>query len=164
MSNMTLREHPDIDEAMWTAIDDVIAANRGKPGSIITVLRESQAIAGYLPVELIDYISTCMNLPVSEVFGVASFYSLFSMKPRGRHTVRLCLGTACYVKGVKEALARITNTFQVEEGETTEDRRFSLEGVRCLGACGLAPVMVIGPDTYGDIRADKVIDILEKYE
>lgn len=164
MSTVTLREHPDIDEAMWTAIDDVIAANRGKPGSIITVLRESQAVAGYLPVELINYIGVHMNLPVSEVFGVASFYSLFSMKPKGRHTVRMCLGTACYVKGVKESLARITNTFHVKEGETSEDRRFSLEGVRCLGACGLAPVMVIGQDTYGDISADKVIDILEKYE
>jgi NADH:ubiquinone oxidoreductase subunit E len=113
---------------------------------------------------LIDYISINMNLPVSEVFGVASFYSLFSMKPKGRHTVRVCLGTACYVKGIKEALARISNTFQVNEGETSEDRRFSLEGVRCLGACGLAPVMVIGDDTYGAISADKVIDILEKYE
>jgi NADH:ubiquinone oxidoreductase subunit E len=164
MSTKARREHPDIDEDMWTSIDAVIAANRGKPGSIITVLRESQDIAGYLPVELIDYISVNMNLPVSEVFGVASFYSLFSMKPKGRHTVRMCLGTACYVKGVKEALARITNTFQVEEGETSEDRRFSLEGVRCLGACGLAPVMVVGQDTYGDISADKVIDILDKYE
>ena len=164
MSTVTKREHPDIDEAMWTAIDAVIAANRGKPGSIITVLRESQDIAGYLPVELIDYISTHMNLPVSEVFGVASFYSLFSMKPKGRHTIRMCLGTACYVKGVKESLARISNTFEVEEGETSPDRRFSLEGVRCLGACGLAPVMVVGNDTYGDISADKVIDVLEKYE
>ena len=164
MSTVIKREHPDIDETMWAAIDAVIAENRGKQGSIITVLRESQAIAGYLPVELIDYISANMNLPVSEVFGVASFYSLFSMKPKGRHTVRMCLGTACYVKGVKEALARISNTFKVAEGETSEDRRFSLEGVRCLGACGLAPVMVIGADTYGDISADKVVDILEKYE
>jgi len=149
---------------MWASIDEVIAENRGRPGSIITVLRESQAIAGYLPVELIDYISANMNLPVSEVFGVASFYSLFSMKPKGRHTIRMCLGTACYVKGVKEALARITNTFALNEGETSEDRRFSLEGVRCLGACGLAPVMVVGGDTYGAISADKVIDILEEYE
>jgi len=164
MSTVTKRQHPDIDDTMWNSIDEVIAQNRGKPGSIITVLRESQQIAGYLPVELIDYISINMNLPVSEVFGVASFYSLFSMKPKGRHTVRVCLGTACYVKGIKEALARISNTFQVNEGETSEDRRFSLEGVRCLGACGLAPVMVIGDDTYGAISADKVIDILEKYE
>jgi len=164
MGIKTRREHPDINESMWADIDAVIAANRGKPGSIITVLRESQDIAGYLPVELIDYISANMNLPVSEVFGVASFYSLFSMKPKGRHTVRMCLGTACYVKGVKEAMVRITNTYQVEEGETSEDRRFSLEGVRCLGACGLAPVMVVGQDTYGDISADKIIDILDKYE
>ena len=164
MSTVIKRQHPDIEDTMWASIDEVIAENRGKPGSIITVLRESQEIAGYLPVELIDYISANMNLPVSEVFGVASFYSLFSMKPRGRHTVRMCLGTACYVKGIKESLARISNTFQVNEGETSEDRRFSLEGVRCLGACGLAPVMVVGGDTYGAISADKVIDILDKYE
>jgi len=164
MGIKAIREHPDIEESMWTAIDAVIAANRGKPGSIITVLRECQDIAGYLPIELIDYISVNMNLPVSEVFGIASFYSLFSMKPKGRHTVRMCLGTACYVKGVKEVMARITNTYQVAEGETSEDRRFSLEGVRCLGACGLAPVMVIGSDTHGDISAEKIIDILDKYE
>ena len=164
MSTVVKREHPDIDDTMWASIDEVIAENRRKPGSIITVLRESQDIAGYLPVELIDYISANMNLPVSEVFGVASFYSLFSMKPKGRHTVRMCLGTACYVKGIQQALARISNTFQVNEGETSEDRRFSVEGVRCLGACGLAPVMVVGDDTYGAISADKVIDILEKYE
>ena len=164
MGIKAIREHPDIEESMWTAIDAVIAANRGKPGSIITVLRECQDVAGYLPIELIDYISVHMNLPVSEVFGIASFYSLFSMKPKGRHTVRICLGTACYVKGVKEVMARITNTYQVEEGETSEDRRFSLEGVRCLGACGLAPVMVVGSDTHGDISSDKIIDILDKYE
>jgi NADH:ubiquinone oxidoreductase subunit E len=164
MSSVPKREHPDIDDSMWAAIDKVIAANRGKPGSIITVLRESQKVAGYLPGALIDYISVHMNLPVSEVFGVASFYSLFSMKPKGRHTVRMCLGTACYVKGVKEALARISNTFKVKEGETSEDRRFTLEGVRCLGACGLAPVMVVDSDTHGAISADKIIDILEKYE
>jgi len=164
MSTAIKRQHPDMDDAMWASIDEVIAENRGKPGSIITVLRESQKIAGYLPVVLIDYISENMNLAGSEVFGVASFYSLFSMKPKGRHTVRMCLGTACYVKGVKEALARISNTYKVNEGETSEDRRFSLEGVRCLGACGLAPVMVVDSDTYGAISADKVIDILEEYE
>jgi NADH:ubiquinone oxidoreductase subunit E len=157
-------KHPDITDDMWTQIDTIIAENKPKPGSIITVLRECQNVVGYLPVELIDYIGRGMNLPPSDVYGVASFYALFSMEPKGRHTIKLCLGTACYVKGIKEVLNRISNQYQVKEGGTTEDRRFSLEAVRCLGACGLAPVMVVNSDTHGDVKADGVIDILEKYE
>ena len=157
-------QQDDITEEMWTQIDDIIAAHRDQGGAVITVLRECQDVVGYLPVELIDYISQGLNISPSEVFGVASFYSLFSMQPKGRHTVKLCLGTACYVKGIKEVLSRIKNKYKVEEGGTTEDRRFSLEGVRCLGACGLAPVMVIGADTHGDVTSDTIIDILEKYQ
>jgi NADH:ubiquinone oxidoreductase subunit E len=157
-------EHPDVTEQMWTQIDALIADHRGSGGAVITVLRECQDVVGYLPVELIDYIGQGLNIAPSEVFGVASFYSLFSMQPKGRHTVKVCLGTACYVKGIKEVLSRIKNTFKLEEGGTTEDRRFSLEGVRCLGACGLAPVMVINADTHGAVSADAILDILEKYE
>ena len=156
--------HADITEEMWTRIHAVIADNKDKPGSIITVLRECQQIVGYLPVELMDFISAAMNLPSSEVFGVASFYALFSMEPKGRHLVKLCLGTACYVKGIKESLVRIKNRYKLEEGGTSEDRRFSLEGVRCLGACGLAPVMVVDEDTHGAISSDTVLDILDRYE
>ena len=164
MTNAFRPEHPDISDAMWNDIDRVIDVNRHGAGAVITVLRECQDVVGYLPVELIDYIGHGLNISPSEVFGVASFYSLFSMEPKGRHTIRVCIGTACYVKGIKEVLARIGNTFNVEEGGTTEDRRFSLEGVRCLGACGLAPVMVIGGDTHGAVSSDTVIDILDKYE
>ena len=128
------------------------------------MLRECQNVVGYLPVELIDYIGQGLNIAPSEVFGVASFYSLFSFQPKGRHTVRVCLGTACYVKGIKEVLSRVKNAFKLEEGGTTEDRRFSLEGVRCLGACGLAPVMVVDSDTHGAVSSDTILDILEKYE
>jgi len=155
--------HPDINDDMWSQIDAVIQKNRPISGAVITVLRECQTIAGYLPVELLDYISQGLNLPASSVYGVASFYSLFSMVPKGRHTIKMCLGTACYVKGIKEALSRIENEYQLEEGGTTEDRRFSLEAVRCLGACGLAPVMVVGQDTYGDVSSDKVLELLKKY-
>lgn len=157
-------EHPDITEAMWDQIDTIIRANRFQAGAVITVLRECQNAVGYLPVALIDYISRGLNKPSSEVFGVASFYSLFSMQPKGRHRVKVCLGTACYVKGIKEVMSRIKNTFQLEEGGTTEDRRFSLEGVRCLGACGLAPVMVVDQDTHGAVTSDAVIDVLKRYE
>jgi NADH:ubiquinone oxidoreductase subunit E len=157
-------QHADINDEMWAAIDKVIAANAARPGAVITVLRECQSVVGYLPVELIDYISAGLNLSSSEVFGVASFYALFSMKPKGRHIVKVCAGTACYVKGIKEVITRIRNQYRVEEGGTTEDRRFSLEAVRCLGACGLAPVMVINNDTHGAVSSDTVLAILERYE
>jgi NADH:ubiquinone oxidoreductase subunit E len=148
---------------MWQSIDAIIAAHKGIAGSIIAVLRECQNAVGYLPVELMDYIGRGLNLPSSEIFGVASFYALFSMTPKGRHTIKLCMGTACYVKGIKEVLSRVQNQYHLKEGGTTADRRFSLEAVRCLGACGLAPVMVVGADTHGDVSSDKVIDILESY-
>ncbi|MCJ8499907.1 complex I 24 kDa subunit family protein [Desulfatitalea alkaliphila] len=164
MSTFEHPEHPDIDEAMWSRINQVIDTNRSVSGAIITVLRECQDVVGYLPVPLLDYIGRGMNLPRSEVYGVASFYALFSMTPKGRHTIKLCLGTACYVKGIKEVMSRIENKYHVKDGGTTEDRRFSVQGVRCLGACGLAPVVVIGQDTHGDVTSDKIIDIVERYE
>ena len=157
-------QHPDIQDEMWTEIDQIIAANRNVPGSVIGVLRECQDVVGYLPVELIDYISYGLNLSRSEVFGVASFYSLFSFEPKGRHLIKVCMGTACYVKGIQESVRRIENKYDLNEGGVSEDRRFSLEAVRCLGACGLAPVVVVDQDTYGGVKADKVIELLEKYE
>ena len=164
MAPDTRPEHPDISDEMWLNIDEIIAANRHIPGSIIGVLRECQDVVGWLPIELIDYISDGLNLSRSEVFGVASFYSLFSMAPKGRHQIKACMGTACYVKGIKEVMSRISNEYHFNEGGTTEDRRFTLEAVRCLGACGLAPVVVVDKDTYGDVKADKVIEVLEQYE
>ncbi|MFH1153378.1 MAG: NAD(P)H-dependent oxidoreductase subunit E [Pseudomonadota bacterium] len=164
MKQSTRPYHPDINGDMWDRIDTVIANGKGKPGSLITVLRESQEVAGYLPKELLEHISKGLYLPLSQVFGVATFYSFFSLSPKGRHIVRVCTGTACYVKGIKEAIGRIHNTYALCEGETTEDRRFTLEGVRCLGACGLAPVMVVDKDVHGAVTSDKVIDILENYK
>ena len=157
-------QHPDIQDDMWSRIDEIIAANRSVPGSVIGVLRECQDVVGYLPVGLIDYISNGLNLSRSEVFGVASFYALFSFEPKGRHLIKVCMGTACYVRRIKEAINRIENEYNVKEGGVSEDRRFSLEAVRCLGACGLAPVMVVDQDTYGDVKADTVIETLEKYD
>ncbi len=157
-------QHPDITADMWTRIDGIIAANKDIPGSVIGVLRECQNIVGYLPIELIDHVSLGLNLSRSEVFGVASFYALFNLQPKGRHQVKVCMGTACYVKGIKEVISRIENQFAVRQGGTSEDRRFSLEAVRCLGACGLAPVMVVGQETFGGVKPDKVVQILDKYK
>jgi NADH:ubiquinone oxidoreductase subunit E len=156
--------HPDIDPEMWKRIDAIVSAGSGVPGSVIAVLRECQDVAGYLPVELIDYIAVGLNLSRSEVFGVASFYALFSLKPKGRNLVKVCMGTACYVKGIKEVINRVENHYGMKQGGSSTDRRFSLEAVRCLGACGLAPVMVVNSDTYGDVKADKIVQILDKYE
>jgi len=164
MKHAAHRHHSDITEKVWEEIDTVITSNRDKPGSLITVLRECQNIVGYLPAELLDYIGKGLNLPGSKVFGVATFYSYFSLTPKGRNIIKLCLGTACYVKGIKEAMERVENKYQIKEGDTTDDKRFSLEAVRCLGACGLAPVMVVNKDIHGSISSDKVIDILEQYE
>jgi NADH:ubiquinone oxidoreductase subunit E len=157
-------QHSDITEDMWAKVDEIVDANRDVPGSVIGVLRECQDVVGYLPVEMIDYISYGLNLSSSEVFGVASFYSLFSFEPKGRHLIKVCMGTACYVKGIQESVNRIENKYNLKEGGTTEDRRFSLEAVRCLGACGLAPVVVVDQDTYGGVKAEKVIETLEKYD
>ncbi|MBF0202379.1 MAG: NAD(P)H-dependent oxidoreductase subunit E [Desulfamplus sp.] len=164
MKNIVRPDHPDITPEMWDTIDGIILNWKAIPGALITVLRECQEVVLYLPSELLTYIGNGMDIPVSQVFGVATFYSFFSLTPKGRHNIKVCTGTACYVKGIKESMNRIYGKYNLKEGGTTEDRRFSLEGVRCLGACGLAPVMVVGKDIHGAVSADKVIQILEKYE
>jgi NADH-quinone oxidoreductase subunit E len=164
MSKKNYPVHPDITNDMWEKIDHVIHRHRPNQGSVIAALRECQDIVGYLPIELIDYISQGLGLSKSEVFGVASFYTLFSLTPKGKHTIRVCLGTACYVKGIKEVMERIGYDFGIREGETSDDRRFSLEAVRCLGACGLAPVVVVDNDTYGAVKAEKITTVLNDYE
>ncbi len=161
--NLNKFQHPDINDNMWNEIDKIIDFNRGDKGAVITVLRKCQKIVGYLPVTLIDYISLSLNLPASEVFGVATFYSLFSLKPKGKHTIKVCTGTACYVKGTKEIINRIDAEYGIKAGETSKDRRFSLDCVRCLGACGLAPAMVIDDKTYGGLTPDKAIEKLQEY-
>ena len=117
-----------------------------------------------MPVELQEYIADQLNIPYSTVYGVVTFYSFFSMVPKGRHTIRVCRGTACYVKGISQVLNRLQSTYKIEVGQTTEDRRFSLEAVRCLGACGLAPVFVVDGNIYGSITPEKALNVLEQYE
>lgn len=144
--------------------DAVMAEHRDIPGALITVLRLCQDIVGYFPLELIEHIARGMSIPVSRVYGVVSFYSLFSLEPKGRHQVRVCTGTACYVRGVREVLDRVERRFGVRAGGTCESGRFSLEPVRCLGACGLAPVMVVDRDTHGGVTPDSACAILEEYK
>jgi len=148
----------------YQKIDAIIDRYKDKPGSLIPVLQQAQEVCGYLPHIVQRYIAKGMRMSPSVVFGVATFYSFFTLVPRGRHVIRVCLGTACYVKRSEEILEKIKDELDLEVGEITRDKKFSLEAVRCLGACGLAPVVVIGPDTYGDVAATKVMDIIKKYE
>ena len=146
----------DLTPEVMAQIDEIIERLKDTPGSLITVLAEAQGLTGYLPVELQEHVAAGMNIPSSTVYGVVTFYSFFSMIPKGRHIIKLCLGTACYVRGIQEVANRLENELNIRVGETTEDRRFTLEAVRCLGACGLAPVMVVDEDTHGDVTPDKI--------
>ena len=156
--------NPDLPKGVMSKVDEMIYNYRNKPGSLIPVLEECQETVGYLPVELQEYIGKGLNIPNSTIYGVVTFYSFFSMVPKGRHVIKVCLGTACYVRGTKAILKRLTETYKLEVGQTTEDRRFSLEAVRCLGACGLAPVVVVDSDTHGGLKPDKIAGILDRYE
>jgi NADH-quinone oxidoreductase subunit E len=145
-------------------VDAIIERYQGKPGSLIPVLAEVQGLLGYLPHEIQHRIAQRINLPQSQVFGVVTFYSFFTMVPRGRHTIRLCLGTACYVRGGGKNLDRLVQELGIDAGDTTPDRRFSLETIRCLGACGLAPVIVVDEDTHKQVKERKLREMLERYE
>jgi NADH:ubiquinone oxidoreductase subunit E len=145
-------------------LDEIIDRYRGKPGGLIPVLEEAQVALEYLPVSVQKRIAKGLNLPLSRVYGVVTFYSFFTMTPRGRHTVRVCLGTACYVRGGKAIAETLAKNFGVKEGETTPDRRFTFESVRCLGACGLGPVVVIDDEVHGRVKPGKLKDILNQYQ
>jgi len=154
----------DITPEHIAKIDEVCARYRGKPGSLIPVLQQVQVAVGYLPVAVQERIAEKLGVPGHEVFGVTTFYSFFTMKPKGRHTIRVCMGTACYVRGGKEVLDRMERHLGIAVDNMTEDRRFSLEQVRCLGACGVAPVVVVDQDTHRKVMADAVVNLVEKYE
>jgi NADH-quinone oxidoreductase subunit E/NADP-reducing hydrogenase subunit HndA len=145
-------------------LDEIILKHRDRPGALIPVLQQAQGLVGYLPPIVQRHIARGLNVSVSEVHGVVSFYSFFSMKPKGKHNIKICLGTACYVKRAEEIVQRLKDELKVGIGEVTEDKMFSLESVRCLGACGLAPVVVVDHDTYGSVNPVKTHEILEQYQ
>lgn len=154
----------EITPEMWEEVDQIISKYKIKPGSLIPVLEECQYVCGYLPMIVQERISKGLNIPGSTVYGVVTFYSFFTMVPKGRHTIKICLGTACYVRGGKANLEVIQSQLGIDVGETTDDLRFSLDSVRCLGACGLAPVMVVDEDVHGLMTKEKTLDVLEKYK
>jgi NADH:ubiquinone oxidoreductase subunit E len=158
-----MRRVEEISREEWERVDQVIDKYRERHGVLIPVLKEVQDICGYLPKKVQQRIAFGLQLPSSQVYGVVSFYAFFTTIPRGKYVVRVCLGTACYVRGSKQILDNLQRELHVEVGGITQDRRFSLEAVRCLGACGLAPAMVIGNDTYGMLSPGKAVEIVSSY-
>jgi NADH:ubiquinone oxidoreductase subunit E len=154
----------EITQQMWKEIDRIIQRYKGKPGALIPVLEECQIVCGYLPMEVQERISKGLNIPGSTIYGVVTFYSFFTMVPKGRHTIKVCLGTACYVRGGKANLKYLQDEFDVEVGGTTTDLRFSIDSVRCVGACGMAPAMVVDGDTYAQVSRGNIGEILNRYE
>ncbi|NLF79785.1 MAG: NAD(P)H-dependent oxidoreductase subunit E [Clostridia bacterium] len=151
------------EQAKYEQIAQVIEAYKDKPGSLIMVLHAAQQIYGYLPIELQRFIADGMNLPLSEVYGVVSFYSFFSTTERGEHTLRVCLGTACYVRGGKKLVDALEDMLEVKVGGTTADKKFTFEIARCIGACGLAPALMIDDTVFKQVAPAKLAALLSQY-
>ncbi|MDE5789401.1 MAG: NADH-quinone oxidoreductase subunit NuoE [Clostridia bacterium] len=145
------------------ALRECIAKHKSERGCLMPILHEAQEIYGYLPAEVQQLIAEELNIPLSEVYGVATFYTQFSLQPKGKHRISVCLGTACYVKGSDKILAAVERELRISCGECTPDGRFSIDSCRCVGACGLAPVMIVDDDVYGRLTEKDVPEILEKY-
>jgi len=141
----------------------LIGRLRDQEGSLMPILQGAQEIYGYLPIEVMEIIATELDKPLEEVYGVATFYSQFTLNPKGRYKVSVCLGTACYVKGSGDIYAKLQEKLGIASGECTPDGEFSLEACRCIGACGLAPVMTVNDDVYGRLVPDDIDGILAKY-
>ena len=144
-------------------LDELLEDYRDKPGSLIPVLQIAQGIFGYLPEHVLRHIASALHKPYSEVAGVVGFYSYFSTQPRGKHVIRICLGTACYVRGGKQVLTAMKNKLGIDVGQTTEDRLFTLEVARCFGACGLAPAIMIDETVHQRVKPARLSDILTQY-
>ena len=144
-------------------LQEVIAKYNGTEGALIPVLHEAQDIYGYLPYEVQQKISEGLSVPMSEIYGVITFYTQFSIYPKGEYKIAVCLGTACYVKGSGEIIEKIKERLGIDVGQCTDDGRVSLDATRCIGACGLAPVLTVNDDVYGRLTVDDVDGILDKY-
>ncbi|MDD7736184.1 MAG: NAD(P)H-dependent oxidoreductase subunit E [Bacillales bacterium] len=150
-------------EEMFKELDDFIDSLNSDPKELIAILHRAQDIFGYLPMVVQTHIARKLNINVSKVYGVVSFYSFFSMKPKGENVIAICLGTACFVRGSGKILERVEELLGIKNGETTPDGKFTITTLRCVGACGLAPVMQINDKTYGNITPEDVESILANY-
>ena len=143
---------------------EVVDETGGTHGSVMPILQKAQEIYGYLPIEVQTMIAEKMDVPLEEIYGVSTFYSLFALTPKGKYNVSVCMGTACYVKGAADVLGKICEVLGIQPEECTQDGKFSITECRCIGACGLAPVMTVNDDVYGRVSVSEVEDILSKYE
>ena len=160
----TCQQSEVTEEELYGILDDVLIDYMDKPGALIPVLQITQKMFGYLPKEALKKISLKMNISYSEVAGVVSFYSFFTTFPKGKYIVRVCLGTACYVRGGKEVLSALKKELKIDVGETTDDRLFSLDVGRCFGACGLAPVIMINDNVHQRVKPAKIGLLLNDYK
>lgn len=144
-------------------LQEVINANKHDKSYLMAVMQEAQAIYGYLPLEVQTMIAEGMDVPLEKVYGVATFYAQFALSPKGKYNISVCLGTACYVKGAGDIMAKLSERLGIDAEECTADGKFSLTACRCIGACGLAPVLTVNDEVYGRLTADDVDDILKKY-
>jgi NADH:ubiquinone oxidoreductase subunit E len=152
------------EEELYPKLAEIVAENNGKPENLIMVLNKAQNIFGYLPKRVQQIVAEGLGLSLSEVYGVVTFYSFFSTAPKGRNSVKVCLGTACYVRGGQQTLGKVEDELKIKVGGTTDDRRYSVDVVRCIGACGLAPAILVNDDVYGRVKTTKVMEILDRYE
>ena len=159
MANMAFRGTPKQERELRR----FIRKHKDQPGALMPVLQEAQGIYGYLPKEVQQIIADEMGIPLSQVFGVATFYSQFTLTPKGEHTISVCLGPACYVKGADKILAAIEDRLGIKAGECTPDGLFSIDSCRCLGACGLAPVRTVDGEVYGKCTPESAVKIVESY-
>lgn len=144
-------------------LEAVIKAQNGDKSALMTVLQNAQEIYGYLPIEVQTMVAVGLDMPLEEVYGVVTFYSQFSLYPKGEYKVSVCLGTACYVKGAGDVFDKMARLLNVKSGECTADGRFSLDACRCIGACGLAPVLTVNDEVFGKVTVDDVDTILAKF-
>lgn len=145
-------------------LQEVIRSLKGEKGSLLPIMQEAQKIYGYLPVEVQQMIADGIHVPLSKVYSIATFYAQFNLAPKGKYQISVCLGTACYVKGSSEILEKVEKRLGIKSGQCTPDRRYSIESCRCVGACGLAPVMVINKKVFGRLKPDDVDTILDLYD
>lgn len=145
-------------------IADICKSFGNEPLELINVLHKCQEHFGYLPAEVQEVVASCLNISVARVYGVVTFYSFFTMTPKGKHPISICMGTACYVRGAEKVLDEFKKELAIQVGQTTPDGKFSLSSLRCVGACGLAPVVLVGEKTYGRVAPDDVRAILKEYE
>ncbi|WP_213974483.1 NADH-quinone oxidoreductase subunit NuoE [Tepidanaerobacter acetatoxydans] len=145
-------------------IEEMLKKYKGQKGALLQALQEAQNIMGYLPIEVQEMVAETLDITLSEVYSTITFYSFFSLKPKGKYQIRTCLGTACYVRGAEKVLDRLKTELGIEVGDTTDDGKFSLNACRCIGACGLAPAIIINDEVYGRLTPDKIPDILKKFE